>query len=103
MVFAVSEVLSPIVLWTLGGFLHAIVRVVLTVALLHPQIDLSSKIYYGFISPYLMENEKKIDDKMKDLADQGQKKINDLADEGVKKIEELKERSKEQIDAMLKT
>jgi hypothetical protein len=35
-VFAVSEVLSPIVLWTLGGFLHAIVRVVLTVALLHP-------------------------------------------------------------------
>lgn len=55
-VFALTEVISPLFYWLLGGFVYTFIRVGLTIACLHPQIDLSHKLYFNFISPYLMKN-----------------------------------------------
>ena len=63
-VFAATEVVSFLFEWILGSTIYSLLRVGLTVAMLHPQIELSQKIYYNFIAPYIMGYEKTIDQKM---------------------------------------
>lgn len=60
-VFAVTEVFSFIFQWLFGPTVYSLLRVALTVALLHPQLELSKKVYHNFISPIVMKYEKTID------------------------------------------
>ena len=55
-IFALTEVIAPLFYWILGGFVYTFIRVGITVASLHPQVDLSKKLYFNVISPYLMKN-----------------------------------------------
>jgi len=57
----VTEVVSFLFQWMLGATVYSLIRVALTVAFLHPQLELSQKIYHRFIAPYVMRYEKTID------------------------------------------
>ena len=50
-------------------------RIILTLALLHPQSPLCSLIYNKAVRPFLTEHEDTIDDKLDELAKKGKKKI----------------------------
>jgi len=52
-----------------------IIRIVITIALLHPLSNLASTLYNGYIGPFLAQNEKRIDDKLDELAKEGKKKL----------------------------
>ena len=68
----------------LGSTIYTIARVGLTVAMLHPQIRLAEKIYSGFISPYLMKNEERIDKKIEKMTEKARDKF-DQVEERAKK------------------
>ena len=59
----------------LGSAMYSLGRVALTVALLHPQLELSQKVYYDFIAPYLMGFEKSIDYQVSDVYGKGRDKF----------------------------
>lgn len=62
------------------------IRILVTVVLLHPLSNVSTTIYSNFIKPFLYENEKKIDDKLDELAKEGKKKLIDGAGEVLKNL-----------------
>lgn len=66
----------------LGSAIYSLARVALTVALLHPQIELSQKIYHDFISPYLMGFEKSLDRQVSEVYNKGRDKFDELASRG---------------------
>lgn len=74
-VFSVTEIVSFIFEWMLGSTIYSLARVALTVAMLHPQIELSQKIYYNFIAPYVMKYERTIDQTANDLFEKGKDKF----------------------------
>lgn len=87
MVFAICEVIAPLFLWIMGGFFYTIFRVALTVACLHPQINLSQQIYNQAVSPFLTKHERVIDD---------------FGNRGRDKFDEIAERSKREYNELLK-
>lgn len=52
-IFSISEVISPIFNWIFTPTFFTIGRVLLTIVLLHPQINLSVKLYESYIAPML--------------------------------------------------
>ena len=51
--FSISEVVAPLFNWILSPTIFTIARVLLTIGLLHPELNLSIKLYDGYISPFL--------------------------------------------------
>lgn len=51
------------------------IRVLITIALLHPLSNMANVIYYKLVRPFLSQHEKHIDEKIDELAKQGKKKI----------------------------
>lgn len=88
-VFALFEVVSPLFHWMLGGFIYTFLRVGLTVACLHPQINLANKLYFGFIAPVVMRNESVIDRKMNDITQKAKDKFDEIAERGKREAQDL--------------
>jgi receptor expression-enhancing protein 5/6 len=86
-VFSVTEVISPIFGLILTPTVLTVIRVLITIGLLHPQLNLSMKLYDEFISPVLMKHEKTIDNTLNDLTEKGKEKFTDVVQEGVKKLQ----------------
>jgi hypothetical protein len=53
-VFSVTEIVAFIFEFVLGPTVYAVSRVFLTVAMLHPSIELAPRIYHKVIAPYVM-------------------------------------------------
>lgn len=85
-VFSMGEVTTPLLRLFFNKFTYMTFRVLLTVALLHPESGLASLIYNKAVRPFLTENQERIDDKLDDLAQQGKKKIIEGVQEGLKHI-----------------
>lgn len=92
-IFALTEVISPLFHWLLGGFVYTFIRVGVTVACLHPQVDLSRKFYFNVISPYLTKNEATIDRKFNDIQQKGRDKFDEIAERGRREVEDLFKKS----------
>lgn len=61
-IFSLAEVFTPFLRFFFNSFFYMLFRMAVTALLLHPMSDLSLKIYNGFIRPFLLRHEKKIDD-----------------------------------------
>jgi len=81
-IFIILEIFSTPLEWMLGSAIYSLGRVALTAALLHPQIELSQKLYHDFISPYIMGFEKSFDRQASDVFYQGKDKFDELASRG---------------------
>ena len=51
--FSISEVVAPLFNWLLSPTLFTMARVLLTIGLLHPELNWSVKLYDGYFSPLL--------------------------------------------------
>lgn len=85
--FSITEVITPLFALILTPTVLTIIRVLITLALLHPQLNLSVRLYNEFISPVLLKHEKTIDDKLDEITQKGKEKFNDVVQEGIKKID----------------
>jgi receptor expression-enhancing protein 5/6 len=60
-VFSLGEVSTPLLRLFFNKFTYMAFRVLLTVALLHPQSGLANLIYNQAVRPFLSQNEQRID------------------------------------------
>lgn len=60
-IFSFAEVCAPFLRLFFNRFFYMIFRMAVTLLLLHPMSDLSLKCYNGFIRPFLLRHEQKID------------------------------------------
>ena len=74
-IFSAAEVSTPFLKLFFNRFTYMTFRIILTLALLHPQSPLCSLIYNKAVRPFLSTHEQAIDDKLDDLAKEGKKKI----------------------------
>ncbi len=74
-VFSVAEVSTPFLKLFFNKFTYMTFRILLTLALLHPDSPLASLLYNKAVKPFLSEHEKAIDDKLDELTEKGKKKI----------------------------
>jgi hypothetical protein len=52
-----------------------IIRISITLVLLHPLSNITSLIYNNFICPLISQNEKTVDSKIDELVQEGKKKV----------------------------
>jgi hypothetical protein len=69
------EVSTPFFRLFFNKFIFMIIRISITLILLHPLSNITSLIYNNFICPFLNQHEKTIDSKIDELAQGGKKKI----------------------------
>ena len=65
--FSISEVLSPLLSWAFSPTFYTIGRVLIAIGLLHPQLNLSVKLYDAYLAPLLTKHENEIDAKIDEL------------------------------------
>jgi hypothetical protein len=82
-VFSVTEVVGFVPEYFMGTVIYVLVRILLTVALLHPSVDLAPKIYMKVIAPFAMGFEEKIDLNREEVTEQGKPKA-EVAEKGPK-------------------
>ena len=63
-----------------------LIRIAITVALLHPMSDLSLKIYNKLVRPFLTKHEGTIDEKLDNLAKEGKKRVIEGVKEGLEHL-----------------
>lgn len=61
-------------------------RIILTVALLHPDSPLASILYNKGVKPFLSTHEKTIDQKLDELREEGKKKLIEGVTDGLNKL-----------------
>ena len=86
-IFSISEVSTPFLKLFFNKFTYMTLRILLTLALLHPLSGLTSMIYNKAVRPFLVENEKTIDNKLDELTEKGKKKIMEGVNQGLNKME----------------
>ena len=70
-VFSLQESINPILEFILDPIVYLVMRILLTFAMLHPQVELSMKIYKGIIEPVFIRKEESIDAKVEELKEKG--------------------------------
>ncbi len=76
--FSLLQAISPFFTLVLTSFLYVTLRIALTVALLHPSLDISVKIYREYVEPELVKYQRKIDgnvQKGKEIVDEQYKRF----------------------------
>lgn len=63
-----------------------LLRIVFTITLLHPKIELSLKIYNNYVKPFLESHEKSIDTGLGKVINEGKQILANGASEAIKKI-----------------
>jgi len=61
-IYAIFEVISPLMTLLLPSTLYILLRIAITFALLHPESPLANKLYDSIISPFFIKYEDEIDD-----------------------------------------
>ena len=84
-IFSIVEVSTPLFRLFFNKFVYMIIRISITLVLLHPLSNITSLIYNNFICPLISQNEKTVDSKIDELVQEGKKKVV----EGVYQIKNL--------------
>lgn len=74
-IFSIVEVSTPFFRLFFNKFIFMIIRISITLILLHPLSNINSLIYNNIIRPFLNQHEKTVDKKIDGLAQEGKKKI----------------------------
>lgn len=74
-IFSIVEVSTPFFRLFFNKFIFMIIRISITLILLHPLSNINSLIYNNIIRPFLNQHEKTVDNKIDGLAQEGKKKI----------------------------
>lgn len=82
-IFSVAEVFTPFLRIVFSKFFYMLVRITITIVLLHPMSDLSLKIYNTVVRPFLAKHESTIDENLEKFAEEGKKKIIEGVKEGL--------------------
>jgi len=85
-VFSAAEVGTPLLKLFFNKFTYMTFRILLTLALLHPNSPLASLIYNKGVKPFLVVHEKTIDEKLEEIKKKGKEKIIDGVTEGLKQL-----------------
>ena len=68
-IFSVAEVFTPFLRIVFSKFFYMLVRITITIVLLHPMSDLSLKIYNTVVRPFLVKHESTIDENLERFAE----------------------------------
>ena len=63
-IFSATEVFTPLLRIFFSKFFYMLVRIAITIVLLHPLSDLSLKIYNTVVRPFLVKHESTIDENL---------------------------------------
>ena len=74
-IFSIVEVSTPLFRLFFNKFIYMIIRISITLVLLHPLSNITSLIYNNFICPLISQNEKTVDSKIDELVQEGKKKV----------------------------
>jgi len=74
-IFSIVEVSTPLFRLFFNKFVYMIIRISITLVLLHPLSNITSLIYNNFICPLISQNEKTVDSKIDELVQEGKKKV----------------------------
>lgn len=85
-IFSVAEVSTPFLKLFFNKFTYMTFRIILTVALLHPDSPLANIVYNKGVKPFLSTHEKTIDQKLDELKEEGKKKFTEVVTDGLKKL-----------------
>lgn len=85
-IFSIAEVSTPFLKLFFNKFTYMTFRIILTVALLHPDSPLASIIYNKAVKPFLSTHEKTIDQKLDEIREEGKNKLIEGVTEGLKQI-----------------
>ena len=74
-IFSIVEVSTPLFRLFFNKFIYMIIRISITLVLLHPLSNITSLLYNNFICPLISQNEKTVDSKIDELVQEGKKKV----------------------------